>query len=91
MLKTLKRLLKKSLVVLALPISLVVVGCMFLAGCRRDRGPVCDPVHPPQAKPEPQQEQPPVCDPVHQPPPTTAQPKQPPVFDPIHQPPPTKE
>jgi hypothetical protein len=73
-----KNVLKKLLVVVALPISMVVVLWLFLRGCQETM--VCDPVHPGKMDPnnrdkpstratQPDQPRPPVCDPVHVPPP----------------------
>jgi hypothetical protein len=72
-----KSVLRKLLLLVALPIALVVVLYILLRG-----GPgclVCDPVHPGKVKPEggskpstqptqPDGIHPPVCDPVHVPP-----------------------
>ena len=73
-----KKVLRNLLVLVALPVSLVVVLWLFLRGC--EEGMVCDPVHSGKADPNrddrlstqptlPDHGVPPVCDPVHPPPP----------------------
>ena len=91
--KTVLAVLKKLLVIVALPVSLLVVLCASLGGCKKGEGRVCDPVH--EGKTVPQTGPAPRTQPTQDTgPKARTQPTQPkiipPICDPVHIPPPKK-